>query len=89
VRCHAGPDASLANDADLYVGGTPQGHNLDGAIDFMRIARSTLADELYAWEFNGPFLYDFTGRERPADGGEAGAIDEVAPAIRHAQVRKP
>jgi hypothetical protein len=28
-----GVDASLANDADLYVGGTPQGHNLDGAID--------------------------------------------------------
>jgi hypothetical protein len=76
-----GADASLANDADLYVGGTPQGHNLDGVIDFMRIARGTLADaqttidELYAWEFNGPFLCDFTGRKRPADGGAAGAID--------------
>ena len=64
------------------MGGTPQGHNLDGAIDFMRIARGTLADakttidELYAWEFDGPFLYDFTGRKRPADGGEAGAIDD-------------
>jgi len=79
-----GEDASLANDANLYVGGTTQGHNLDGAIDFMRIARGTLddskttIDELYAWEFNGPFLYDFTGRVRPADGGEAGAIDYVA-----------
>jgi len=37
-------------------------------------ARGTLADskttieELYAWEFNGPFLYDFTGRPRPAEG---------------------
>jgi hypothetical protein len=77
-----GADASLANQADLYVGGTPQGHNLDCVIDFMRIARGTLADakttidELYAWEFHGPFLYDFTGRERPSDGGEAGAIDE-------------
>jgi hypothetical protein len=77
-----GADVSLANEADLYVGGTPQGHNLDGMIDFMRIARGTLADarttidELCAWEFNGPFLYDFTGRERPADGGEAGAIDD-------------
>jgi hypothetical protein len=76
-----GPDASLANDADLYVGGAPNGHYLNGAIDFMRIARGTLADskttieELYAWEFNGPFLYDFTSRKRPADGGEAGAID--------------
>ena len=76
-----GAKASLDNDADLYVGGTPQGHDLNGAIDFMRIARGTLAnakttiDALYAWEFNGPFLYDFTGRKRPADGGEAGAID--------------
>jgi len=78
-------DISLANDADLYVGGTSQGHNLNGAIDFLRIARGTLADskttidELYAWEFHGPFLCDFTGRERPASGGEAGAIDELAP----------
>jgi len=35
-------------------------------------------DELYAWEFNGPFLYEFTGRARPANGGDAGAIDDVA-----------
>ena len=79
-----GADASLANDADLCVGGTPQGHHLDGAIDFLRIARGTLADskttidELYAWEFDGPFLYDFTGRKRPANGGAAGAIAEGA-----------
>ena len=79
-----GEDASLANDADLYVAGTPQGHNLDGAIEFLRITRGTLADahttieELYDWEFHGPFLHDFTGLERPADGGAAGAIDNVA-----------
>jgi len=77
-----GKDASLANDADLYVGGTPAGHCLNGAIDFLRLARGTLADskttiqELYAWEFHGPFLDDFTGRRRPANGGCAGAIDE-------------
>ena len=64
------------------MGGTPQGHHLNGAIDFLRLARGTLADskttiaELYAWEFNGPFLDDFTGRRRPANGGCAGAIDE-------------
>ena len=58
---------------------------LDGAIEFLRIARGTLADskttidELHAWQFNGPFLRDFTGRKRPADGGAAGAIDAVAP----------
>ena len=75
-----GVDVSLTNDADLYVGGTPEGDNLDGAIEFMRIARGTLADaqttieELYAWQFNGPFLRDFTGSVR-ASGGAAGAID--------------
>jgi hypothetical protein len=76
-----GSEVSLANDADLYVGGTPSGHCLDGSLDFMRVARGTLADskttieELYAWEFSGPFLDDFTGRRRPPDGGCAGAID--------------
>jgi hypothetical protein len=76
-------DVSLVNDADLYVGGTPEGHRMNGAIDFLRIARGTLADskttieELYAWEFQGPFLRDFVGRPRPADGGCAGAIDET------------
>ena len=79
-----GGDASLANDADLYVGGTPTGRYLNGTIDFMRLARGTLADskttieELYAWEFGGPFLDDFTGRRRPADAGCAGAIEESA-----------
>ena len=76
------PARAIGRDADLYVAGTPQGRNFDGAIDFLRIARGTLADskttidELYAWEFNGPFLSDFTGRPRPSNGGEAGAIDE-------------
>ena len=77
-----GADVSLANNADLYVGGTPKGRCLNGTIDFMRIARGTLADsrttieELYAWEFKGPFLDDFMGRRRSEDGGYAGAIDE-------------
>jgi len=74
-------DASLVNDADLFVGGTPIGHYLHGAIDFLRIGRGTLAEsrttieELYAWEFEGPLLEDFTGRRRPISGGYAGAID--------------
>src|SRR6185295_10657717 len=60
---------SLANDGDLTVGGSPEGRYLDGAIDFLRIAQGTLADaettieELYAWEFDGPQLRDFTGRK--------------------------
>jgi hypothetical protein len=62
-------------------------------IEFLRIARGTLAEakttveELYAWEFGGPFLEDFTGRKRPADGGEAGAIDEATP--EHARAVPP
>jgi hypothetical protein len=78
-----GPDVSLTNDADLYVAGSPDDHWLNGAIDFLRLARGSLADaktsiaELYAWEFHGPFLDDFTGRRRAADGGCAGAIDDA------------
>jgi hypothetical protein len=75
-----GSNVSLANTADLYVAGTPQGRNLNGTIDFLRLARGTLADskttidELHAWQFNGPPLADFTGRKRPPHGGEAGAL---------------
>lgn len=70
---------SLANDGDVYVGGTPEGRSLDGALDFLRIAQGTLADadttieELYAWEFDGPQQRDFTGR-KPAGTRDAGAI---------------
>ena len=77
-----GPEASLANNADLYVAGTPRGGCLNGAVDFLRIARGTLADakttieELHAWQFNGPPLADFTGRKRPPDGSAAGALSE-------------
>jgi hypothetical protein len=77
-----GVDASvsLANEGNLYVGGTPQGRCLDGSIDFLRIAQGTLSDadttieELYAWQFDGPQMRDFTGR-KPAGARNAGAID--------------
>ena len=80
-----GVDASvsLANDGDVYVGGTPQGRYLDGALDFLRIAHGTLADadttieELYAWEFDGPFLRDFTGRKPAGPRRAAGALDKA------------
>ena len=69
-------EATLANTADFVVG-----KGFVGAIDFLRVCRSTLAesqttiDELYAWEFNGPFLADFAGR-LPATGQsrDAGAL---------------
>ena len=32
---------SLANDGDVYVGGTPEGRFLDGTLDFLRIAHGT------------------------------------------------
>ena len=54
----------LSNTSDFVVGG-----GLVGAVDFLRVCRSTLAEskttmaELYAWQFDGPFLKDFTGRE--------------------------
>ena len=58
-----------------------QGHDLNGAIDFLRLARGTLADskttidELYAWEFRGPFLRGFHGPQIGRPTGDAGAID--------------
>lgn len=71
----------LANDGDVHVGGTPEGRYFDGTLEFLRLAQGTLADadttieELYAWEFDGPFLRDFAGR-KPADGRrDAGAIE--------------
>jgi hypothetical protein len=78
-----GPEVTLANDADLYVGGTPNGRCLAGTLDFLRIALGTLADakttieELYAWEFNGPFLRDFTGLAPVGARRDAGAIERV------------
>jgi hypothetical protein len=57
-----GSEASPVNNADLYVEGALHGNNFDGWIDFMRIARGTLAElkttieELCSWEFDGPFL---------------------------------
>ena len=73
---------SLANQADLYVGGRPDGGHLAGTIEFMRVAQGTLDDakttieELYAWEFSGPFLEDFLGR-RPPGRRDAGALQPV------------
>ena len=71
---------SLANTGDLYVGGTPDGRYLDGTLDFLRIAHGTLADadttieELYAWEFDGPFLRDFAGHKPSDVARAAGAL---------------
>ncbi len=67
---------SLANEADLVVG-----KGLACTLDFLRIALGTIADaettieELHTWQFDGPFLRDFTGK-KPADGKrDAGALE--------------
>ena len=75
------PEDSLANSGDLSVGKGPEGNFFAGAIDFLRIARGTLADaktsieELYDWQFDGPFLRDFRGREVSGKCRDAGAFE--------------
>jgi hypothetical protein len=73
---------SLANPSDLYVGGTPEGDCFHGTFEFLRISLGTLADaktdidELFAWQFDGPFLYDFAGN-RPRGKRDAGALEKL------------
>ncbi len=76
-----GPRDSLSNESRFFVGGTDEGRNLAVTIDFLRVTRGTLADsrtsidELRAWQYDGPFLGDFTGK-RPGRGKrDAGAIE--------------
>jgi hypothetical protein len=63
------PDASLDSHADFFVGSRDGKRDFFvGALDFARVCRGTLADaqttieELYAWQTNGPFKYDFCGK---------------------------
>jgi len=71
---------SLETSADLYVGGSPEGGWFCGEMDFARIALGTLEDarttieEMYAWQFHGPFLKDFLGRT-PNGRRDAGALE--------------
>ena len=61
------------------------GQGFAGEIDFLRVALATLAEsktsieELYDWEFDGPFLRDFAGRAASGSGRDAGAFEGVAP----------
>lgn len=76
------PDTSLANAGDFLVGKEPDSDtHFNGEIDFLRVARGTLADakttigELYEWQFNGPFLRDFAGRKPTGESRDAGALE--------------
>jgi hypothetical protein len=72
---------SLANEGDLFVGGSPDGKFLSGAIEFLRLAHGTLADaqtsieELHAWQFAGPAQRDMRGISPKGKARDAGAIE--------------
>jgi len=75
-------EMSFENKGDFMVGVNNNNQKFfAGDLDFLRISQGSFADskttleELYAWQFNGPNLRDFTG-VKPADGKrDAGAID--------------
>jgi hypothetical protein len=66
----------------LFVCGTPKGQYLKGTVEFVRVSLGTLKDaktdikELCAWQFHGPFLRDFAGRE-PDGKRDAGALELI------------
>ena len=74
---------SLTNIGDLLIGKNMSGNFLAGTVDFIRISKGTLADakttidELYKWEFDGPFLHDFAGN-LPIGKRDAGALEKGA-----------
>jgi len=76
-----GKSVSLLNSSDLYAGGSPEGNFFHGTYEFLRISLGTLRDakttidELYAWQFNGPFLRDFTGN-KTKEKRDAGALEK-------------
>ena len=76
-----GGGASLSNNAPLLVGKGKGGHHFAGSIEFLRICQGTLADasttieELYDWQFDGPFLRDFAGRDVVGARRDAGALE--------------
>jgi hypothetical protein len=77
------PDATFSNTADFLVGKGPAGNFFAGTIDYLRVSRGTLADarttidELYKWEFDGPFLRDFRGKAPTGERRDAGAFQSA------------
>lgn len=78
IKAGLAAEASLDCRADFVVG-----EGLSGALDFLRVCRGTLADartdiaELYEWQTNGPFKYDFAGNP-PRGRRDAGALEFIA-----------
>jgi hypothetical protein len=75
--------ASLTNSGNFFIGKNKDGNFFAGTIDFVRVSKGTLAaakttiEELYKWEFNGPFLHDFAGNG-PIGLRDAGALEKGA-----------
>ncbi len=74
------PSLSLQNDADFLIGKDYNDNYFAGTIDFVRVSKGNLIDarttidELYQWQFDGPFLYDFAGNA-PIGKRDAGALE--------------
>jgi len=75
--------ASLTNQNDFTVGrfSTKEAGFFHGSIDFLRLSQGTLMDaettieELYKWEFDGPFLKDFYGNKTTGTTRDVGALE--------------
>jgi hypothetical protein len=72
----------LRNPAPFRVGRGPSDSGyLEGSLDFVRVARGTLRDaettieELYQWQFDGPFLRDFNGVSARGARRDVGAVE--------------
>jgi hypothetical protein len=76
-------EASLDNQADFLVGKAQDDSAFfTGSLDFLRVCRGTLEDsrtdiaELYEWQTNGPFRYDFMGK-KPQGQRDIGALESL------------
>lgn len=74
-------DAGIASTGDFHVGGTDDGGDFTGEVDFPRIGRGSFADartsidEPYAWQFDGPMLRDIAGNPIYGARRDAGALE--------------
>ena len=74
---------SLTNQEDFTVGrhSTEAKGFFRGSMDFVRLSQGSFADsettieELYEWQFNGPFLKDFFGSDPKGARRDVGAIE--------------
>ncbi|MBN1675737.1 MAG: right-handed parallel beta-helix repeat-containing protein [Kiritimatiellae bacterium] len=87
VRLGLPADAGLKNPGVFLLGRHQDAyHRFE--IDFLRVSRGSLQDaetdiaELYAWEFDGPFLSDFHGNPPSGKARDVGAVELVESTAR-------